>query len=247
MRAPDETARRAARIIEAVPDPPGLPPRGECHVWMHQGHLSSSPGSAASPASPEGRSPEDARRPTPAGTMRLVLDELVRRYLPSADPVVDRTCGRCARRHGRPVVVVAGLRSALRVSVAHSGGTTVFAFSGSADVGIDVEVVRPGFDWQPMLDLVYSDAEQRQTEAVADPAARRARYYERWVAKEAVLKAMGVGLAGPLNEVDTTGGRDTTWNGWSMMALPVELPLVGSLACAETLTGVHMLTLRIQC
>lgn len=219
--------RRASAIIDGVPQEHRLPSPDECHVWVHRR---------------AGGAPAAGARTAYTGAMRLLLLELVTRYLPAADPTVDRTCARCEGPHGKPVVLVGGLPSSLRVSVAHAGEVTVFAFTDEADVGIDVELVRPAFDWTVMLDHVFSDAERRLTDEVADPASRRVRYYERWVAKEAVLKAMGVGLNGPLQEVDTTGGRDATWNGWSMAALPLELPLVGAVACARPV-GVRLFSL----
>lgn len=200
--------------------------RGECHAWVHR--------RAQEPPGPGARG-----RRTEA--LRLVLRDLARRYLPDGDLTVERTCARCGGPHGRPVVVVDGKPSPLRVSVAHAGDTTVFAFSGSADVGVDIEVVRPDFDWSAMVDIVFSDAERRQTESSSpDAAVRCVGYYERWVAKEAVLKAMGVGLAGPLKDVDTTGGRTSTWNGWSMAPLAVDVPLVGALACAGAVHDIRM-------
>ena len=47
---------------------------------------------------------------------------------------------------------------------------------------------------------VYTEAEQARAEAARDPAER---YAVRWAAKEAVLKALGVGLgAAPLTEIE---------------------------------------------
>ncbi len=219
---------RSAPVVEHGGDGGPLVP-GECQVWLlrHSGTVA------------DGR---DIGRRERSDAVRAVLVELLRRYLPGDEPVVDRTCVRCGGPHGRPMVLVGGRPSTVRVSVAHSGAATVLAFSGSADIGVDVEVVRSTWDWAPLLDLAFSEAEQRQIEvAVRDGADGRVACYERWVAKEAVLKAMGVGLAGPLRDVDTTGGRHAAWNGWTMAALPLELPLVGALACAESPTRLHML------
>lgn len=175
--------------------------------------------------------------------LRRALDNLVQAYLATDNVSIDRTCARCGGPHGKPRVRVGGHPSLLRVSVAHSDDIALFAFSGQADIGVDVEVVRPGFDWSPLLDTVFSVAEQRETEASEpDASSRRRCYYERWVAKEAVLKAMGVGLAGPVIDVDTTGGPDTSWNGWAVRALPLGPDVVGALACAERPETIRLLT-----
>lgn len=184
-----------------------------------------------------------AGRPPRHDDLRDVLTRLVRFYLPNAGVSVDRSCPRCPAQHGKPRLLLDdGRESALRLSVAHARDITVFAFSSDADVGIDVETVRDDFDWAPMLDTVFSPAEQRETEATtADDVSRRRRYYERWVAKEAVLKAIGVGVDGPIREVDTTG-HHSSWDGWAVCPLRLELPTVGALACRQRPERVRIFT-----
>ncbi len=99
--------------------------------------------------------------------------------------------------HGRPV-----LRDwpALRVSVAHSGEFVACAASGRR-VGVDVERTdRPEGD-DALAARVCAPTEQRRLEHM--PAGERTRALIRlWVRKEALAKALGVGLALPFDQLD---------------------------------------------
>lgn len=81
----------------------------------------------------------------------------------------------------------------LDVSLSHSGGWIAVASSESARVGVDVETVR---DVSPSLaQRCLSSSELAWMEQDAD--LRTLRFLRLWTAKEAYLKAIGVGLGGP--------------------------------------------------
>lgn len=90
--------------------------------------------------------------------------------------------------------------SGLHVSVAHSAGLVLCAVAGRP-VGVDVEHVA-GRDPEPAL-LQRSCTAAELREVLATGAADRELAFLRiWTRKEAVGKALGVGLALPLTEVD---------------------------------------------
>jgi 4'-phosphopantetheinyl transferase len=99
--------------------------------------------------------------------------------------IVDRTCPRCGRPHGKPRV------SGLELSVTHSGGYLGVAVGERAPVGLDVEEVR-AFDH----DLVLTDvcAPEERHKAIGPEE-----FYGYWTRKEALLKAVGVGLGLPMS------------------------------------------------
>jgi 4'-phosphopantetheinyl transferase len=68
------------------------------------------------------------------------------------------------------------------------------------DVGVDVEAGARLGDPLPLARRFFAAREAGEL-AAATPEARRARFLELWVLKEAVLKARGVGLAGQLASV----------------------------------------------
>ncbi len=108
----------------------------------------------------------------------------------------DRTCARCGRQHGRPVVLPPGPGMAggcpapavPSVSLTHSGGLAGVALrSGPGLVGLDAEEPWPPDGRAGLADMVLAPGDD------ASVPVRRV-----WVAKEAVLKAAGVGLREPM-------------------------------------------------
>jgi 4'-phosphopantetheinyl transferase len=91
---------------------------------------------------------------------------------------------------GKPAV--AG--SPFAVSLAHSGDVTLVAVSSDADVGIDVERLRPEIAGWSLVEQALTENEQApltQTPTAERPEA----FLAIWTRKEALLKAAGVGLA----------------------------------------------------
>lgn len=94
--------------------------------------------------------------------------------------------------HGKPVVSAAGDVPVFNVS--HSGRHALIAVADArdvADVGVDIEHCRQELDFDCLLGLAFTAQESREVRASRNPLQA---LYERWVGKEAVLKAVGVGV-----------------------------------------------------
>ena len=122
----------------------------------------------------------------------------------------DRTCRRCGRPHGKPVVAGGGPE----FSVAHSGALIAVAVARDP-VGVDVEQLdgraRPlGGDGDPgaLARLVLAEPE-RAALAEVDPAARARAFLVAWARKEAVTKATGDGLRAPFSQIVVAAGPDS--------------------------------------
>jgi 4'-phosphopantetheinyl transferase len=102
---------------------------------------------------------------------------------------------------GKPELVLAG--NAPSFNVSHSGEHALIAISTARDVGIDVEHVDPELNWQPLLDLVCTDAE-RQTLLDEPQWRQRESFFRFWTAKEALLKTIGVGIAEGLRALEVS-------------------------------------------
>lgn len=87
-------------------------------------------------------------------------------------------------------------------NVTHSGPIWGVAVGCGFRVGIDLERVRPTVDAVGIGRRFFTAAEAAWIEEEAAAAARLARFFRLWTAKEAVLKAWGVGLGGGLEKVD---------------------------------------------
>jgi 4'-phosphopantetheinyl transferase len=99
--------------------------------------------------------------------------------------------------HGKPRL--AGNDEPLHFNVAHSRGVALFAFSRASEIGVDVEHVRPLPDLASVMRSVFA-TEERAAITDRQPADDQvAAFYRCWTRKEAVLKALGWGLAKPLD------------------------------------------------
>jgi 4'-phosphopantetheinyl transferase len=91
---------------------------------------------------------------------------------------------------GKPVVAAA---LGLEFNVSHSGGEGIVALSRAGRVGVDVEQMRQDIDHRALSARVFAPAELEEFDGLDDAAARH-RFYRGWVYKEAVLKALGLGI-----------------------------------------------------
>lgn len=86
-------------------------------------------------------------------------------------------------------------------NVAHSGAHSMVAVADATRVhqlGVDIERCDAATDMQAVLGIAFTREECDAVRAAADPVSA---FYLRWVGKEAVLKAVGTGLAQDLRSV----------------------------------------------
>jgi 4'-phosphopantetheinyl transferase len=122
---------------------------------------------------------EDGRRRFVA--TRGALRALLGRYL-DADPASLRF-GTTA--YGKPRL---DPPSPLEFNVSHSGSVGLIAVTNDAEVGIDVEEVKPRADLRGLARRVFTERER-------DAVDGELSFYRHWVAKEAFVKATGRGVA----------------------------------------------------
>jgi 4'-phosphopantetheinyl transferase len=105
---------------------------------------------------------------------------------------------------GKPRLADAGSED-LRFNLAHTDGMALIAVTRGREVGVDIERIKPGFDWAELAPRYFSAPERAGLDALPAPQRSRAGY-EIWTRKEAWVKAVGTGLttdlldfgAGPL-------------------------------------------------
>ncbi len=102
--------------------------------------------------------------------------------------------------YGKPFLAAKNNIQGMKFNIAHSKNAVVFAFTKNIDVGIDIEFVNKDF---VIDDLVkYCCSEQEQYHLKSLPEDQRYRYfYKLWVIKEAIVKAMGLGLSYDLKRI----------------------------------------------
>ncbi|HTO67273.1 MAG TPA: 4'-phosphopantetheinyl transferase superfamily protein [Bradyrhizobium sp.] len=95
--------------------------------------------------------------------------------------------------YGRPYL--AGKAAGdLRFNLSHSGDLVVLVVARDMEIGVDVERIDGDVDLDGIASMVFTAAER--TAMAALPVSARSRYFFRlWTLKEALSKALGVGLA----------------------------------------------------
>jgi 4'-phosphopantetheinyl transferase len=79
----------------------------------------------------------------------------------------------------------------------------VYALSWGCEVGIDVEAIRPLADADAVAAHFFSRPEHAAYRAL-DPRDRPLGFFQCWTRKEAFIKALGEGLAHPLDSFDVS-------------------------------------------
>jgi 4'-phosphopantetheinyl transferase len=126
---------------------------------------------------------------------RGVLRALLGRYL-DRDP---RNLRFVLGPHGKPALLFEGPAPAtdLRFNLSHSGCLALYAVTVGLNVGIDVEIPRRPVDELAVAERVLG-SEQAQRLAGLNSHARAREFLRAWVAHEAIVKCLGLGLATPL-------------------------------------------------
>ncbi|CAA2137405.1 4'-phosphopantetheinyl transferase family protein [Methylobacterium bullatum] len=126
---------------------------------------------------------------------------------------------------GKPYLAGEQARSC-RFSLSHSGSRALIGLSSSAEIGVDVEEIRPMPD---LLRIARAHFARREIAALETlpPRDLTAAFFACWTRKEAVAKATGQGLSLPLDSfaVSVTPDRaelltmPAGTNAWSLHAL----------------------------
>lgn len=168
---------------------------GEIHIWTigldRAGDESSWPSLSADERERAGRfrRPEDRRRYAVArGGLRAILG----RYL-------GRQPGSLAFSYG-PQGKPALPDAPLHFNLAHSHELAVLAIASEGPVGVDVEYIHRSRDAAAIVDRFFTERE-RAVFAALPGELRIEAFFRGWTGKEAYLKAIGKGLAGPLEGV----------------------------------------------
>lgn len=92
-------------------------------------------------------------------------------------------------------------RSSLEFNVSHSGDWALFGFGQSWPVGVDTELFQRRTNFEALAPQVLS-AKERVALELLPAAERNLSIMRAWVAKEALLKAIGVGIGFGLHSVE---------------------------------------------
>jgi 4'-phosphopantetheinyl transferase len=153
------------------------------------------------------------RLPATAAARYAAAHAAVRRVLgeylgaPPGDLLFGRQpCPRCAHPgHGRPRIDWPP--TDLDFNLSRSGRQWALAVVVGRQVGVDLENDRP-VDVDGASRFVMSASELAHIRAAPDEAARSRAFFRCWTRKEAVVKAIGVGIVTDLGQVDVQPAED---------------------------------------
>lgn len=199
-----ETDSLAFRVLESGPAWPMFPATGAAHVWRvclqpfrrHAANwrilLSPEENSRAD------RFHFDRDRETWLIT-RGILRTLLGRYLDLPASSLKFT----TNATGKPALHSSFLSRDLRFNVSHSGQCSLLAFASGIDIGVDIECHQAHRNIEQLTSSVFSTAESAVFHRLPLHL-RPAAFFAAWTRKEAVLKALGVGLSLPPELIEVT-------------------------------------------
>jgi len=126
---------------------------------------------------------------------RVALRRILGAYLSQLPGAVALDYGPAGKPH-----LVDG-NSKLFFNLAHSEGRALLAVHSTGPVGIDLEYQRDLPELAAMASLTFSTAEYAAWRMLPEPQ-RVAGFYRCWTSKEAVVKALGLGLGADLSAFD---------------------------------------------
>ncbi len=126
--------------------------------------------------------------------------------------------------------------SPLQFNLSHSHEWILVGLTLQRRIGVDLERIRPVPRWQRIARRYFSAAEQALL-WICPPAERERVFLELWTQKEALLKAMGVGLAGA-----RIGAGDP---GWLTLPLSVAEGYVAAVAIERLEVGGPVPTVQL--
>ena len=177
-----------------MPQPQSLAPN-EIHVWEIPLHdpagLASNPGCCLSPD----ELARAARFHFPHHRARWMsahhaLRQILARYvggLPEALRFVTNP-------HGKPSLESQATDRHIEFNLTHSEDLALLAVARD-EVGIDVEYLRGTCDWDRLAERVFTARELGPLDRLGTPDTRTRQFYELWTAKEAYIKARGIGMS----------------------------------------------------
>lgn len=95
----------------------------------------------------------------------------------------------------------------LPFSISRTRNQFAFAFSNNRQyLGIDIEQIKPEIDFTSISSNYFNVKEQRLILSGAEPNEQKRTFYELWTRKEALLKAIGIGIGIGLSRVPVLEG-----------------------------------------
>jgi 4'-phosphopantetheinyl transferase len=128
-------------------------------------------------------------------TLRELLAERLR-IAPEAVELIET-------EYGKPRLAPVHAATDVEFNLSHSGSLALYAFASGRAVGVDMELIREVSDADDLAERFFSSTETASLKAL--PREQRSlAFLACWTRKEALIKALGLGLSCPLDAFDVT-------------------------------------------
>jgi 4'-phosphopantetheinyl transferase len=143
--------------------------------------------------------------------------------------------------YGKPALGETSGSSGLRFNLSHSHFLALYAVTREREIGVDIEHVRPMPEAEQIVKRFFS-ARENAVFCALPPSQKDEAFFNCWTRKEAYLKAIGSGLAQPLDQIEVTltlgeparllniPGATHTAEHWSLQHLTPASSYVGAVA-----------------
>jgi phosphopantetheine--protein transferase-like protein len=184
-----------------------------------------------------GRGPE-ALTSSGAALQSVVVGRLLREVLGHLTGVKASSLRFETEPHGKPFL--AGTKPAPRFNVSHSSSRGLIALSNRFEIGVDVETVA---DYKERVARRILPPKEFERLDRLSGVERTALFYRLWVAKEACVKATGMGLRTPLRDVAVAlGAAEGGWGQvrWKLLDVSDEACACVALESGDTAIEQHL-------
>ncbi|MBW4554003.1 MAG: 4'-phosphopantetheinyl transferase superfamily protein [Aphanocapsa sp. GSE-SYN-MK-11-07L] len=104
---------------------------------------------------------------------------------------------------GKPALAPCDREPTLSFNLSHSQDHVLYAFTQNRQIGIDLEYIRRLPDIETIVEHFFSAREHSVFQTLS-PSQKIIAFFSTWTCKEAVLKAIGEGLAQPMDQIEVS-------------------------------------------
>ncbi|MGE5659888.1 MAG: 4'-phosphopantetheinyl transferase family protein [Actinomycetota bacterium] len=130
---------------------------------------------------------------------RGILRTILGRYLQQEPSWIQFRYG----GRGKPYLATQPPDRSLCFNLSHSQGMALYALSRGQEIGIDLEFIRPLPDVEAIAQYCFS-AQEKANFLTLPAREQKVAFFQVWTRKEAYLKAIGDGLAFPLDQFEVS-------------------------------------------
>jgi 4'-phosphopantetheinyl transferase len=135
----------------------------------------------------------------------VTVHALLRIELAKVLGVKARLINICLTDYGKPFIP----DTDLPFSISRAKNLFAFAIGESNQyLGVDIEQVKPEIDFMSITRNYFSASEQKLISSLKRRDDQKRTFFELWTRKEALLKAIGVGISGELRKVEVLEGEN---------------------------------------